>query len=968
VVGRTIGHYRIVQELGRGGMGSVWQALDTHLNRLVAIKILTPRSATSPESRRRFTQEAQAASALNHPNIVTIHDIASEDGTDYIVMEFVSGRTLDKIVAGGPLSDSQALNYSLQISSALARAHHAGIIHRDIKPSNIMVDDQGLVKLLDFGLAKLFAPEVFDGPTETIGQTLTEKGHIVGTLAYMSPEQAQGRQLDARSDVFSFGAVLYEMLSGRRPFKSDSQLGVLMAIVRDTEPELRSVRTGITPEMAAVVKRCLAKSREERYASAEELHRALAALQQTISGGSLALGRQIRLAVRRPRYLVPALAVLVLAVGLVAWWGMRASRARWAEREAIPRIAALVGRGDYVAAFDLARQAQDALPGNDRLKALWSEVTRTVSVRTEPPGAEIYFKGYTEPDTAWRLAGTSPAKVEIPRGYFRWKMVKEGCLPLLELGVSAEDQQFRLSPRSEVPPGMVHVPATPKTAGGMPILGLGNLLLADLPAFWIDRTEVTNREFKKFVDAGGYKERKYWKHPIQRGKEALQREDAMQLFRDSTGRPGPAVWEGGTFPPDQGDYPVRGVSWYEAAAYAEYAGKQLPTIYHWYRAADPRTATFVMQSSNFNTAGPAPAGQCQARGPFETLDMAGNVKEWCFNQSNADSRFILGGAWHDAVYLFYQADAQPALSRHPSNGFRCVRASGPAPERIFAAVNKRDEMTRSTLVTDAAFQAYLRLYAYESGDLKAAVEKVDDSNPDWARETVTFAAAYGGERVIGHLLRPKHGKPPYQTVVYFPGAGVQRMATSQFLDGVNKWDFIVRGGRAVFHPVIRGTYERQKPPPQNPLQTMSALVERVQDIQRSVDYLITRPDIDHQRLAYAGSSWGAASGAWVLAVDRRFKAAVLMDGGLYTVPALSEYDQANYAPRAKTPVLMLNGRYDFFFPVETSQKPMFKLFGAAAADKRHVLYESTHDISLFRQQMMREALDWLDKYLGPVAR
>jgi dienelactone hydrolase len=185
---------------------------------------------------------------------------------------------------------------------------------------------------------------------------------------------------------------------------------------------------------------------------------------------------------------------------------------------------------------------------------------------------------------------------------------------------------------------------------------------------------------------------------------------------------------------------------------------------------------------------------------------------------------------------------------------------------------------------------------------------------------------------------------------------------------VSAWDFLISTGRAVFHPVFVGAYERSAQTQPGGLAYLNEMVAKVQDFQRSVDYLLTRADVDHDRLAYLGSSWGAASGAWILGVDHRFRAAVLMDGGLYTVPALAELDQVNYAPRVRTPVLMLNGRSDYFFPHEVSQKPMFELLGTPRADKRQVLFETAHDSSLFRQEVIRETLDWLDKYLGPVGR
>src|SRR5262249_42218463 len=224
MIDQTLDHYRIESKLGEGGMGVVYKARDTHLDREVAIKVLPADKVADPTRKQRFVQEAKAASALNHPNIITIHDIRSSDGVDVIVMEFVEGKTLDELIPAKGLRPALALRYAVQISDALAKAHGAGILHRDLKPSNIMVSEEGRIKILDSGLAKLFEPGESSHDAATLtARELTEEGAVLGTAAYMSPEQAEGRKLDGRSDIFSFGSVLYQMLTGQRPFTADSR-------------------------------------------------------------------------------------------------------------------------------------------------------------------------------------------------------------------------------------------------------------------------------------------------------------------------------------------------------------------------------------------------------------------------------------------------------------------------------------------------------------------------------------------------------------------------------------------------------------------------------------------------------------------------------------------------------------------------------------------------------------------------
>jgi eukaryotic-like serine/threonine-protein kinase len=271
--GRTVGHYQILSELGQGGMGKVYQARDSLLGRTVALKVLPPELVNDQERKRRLLREAKAASALNHPNIVVVYDILNEDGIDFVVMEYVEGQTLAQLLSGRKLSLDETLKYAIQVCSALASAHAAGVVHRDLKPGNIMVNGQGVVKVLDFGLAKRITTGLVgsgtDGTsTETLG---TEAGMIVGTVSYMSPEQAEGKPVDARSDIFSLGTLLYELLTGRQPFQADSHLATLTAILReDPKPPSQLVR-GIPKELDPVLERCLRKDQERRFQSAADL-------------------------------------------------------------------------------------------------------------------------------------------------------------------------------------------------------------------------------------------------------------------------------------------------------------------------------------------------------------------------------------------------------------------------------------------------------------------------------------------------------------------------------------------------------------------------------------------------------------------------------------------------------------------------------------------------------------------------
>ena len=274
MTGRTLGNYQILDPLGSGGMGEVYKARDTRLNRLVAIKILHKESVAGASREQRFLQEAKSASALNHPNIVTIYDIFQHEGVDCLVMEYVTGKTLHELIPRGGMPLKEALRIAGQVAEGLAKAHAAGLVHRDIKPGNVMVPESGPVKILDFGLAKLAASEKLtaNDSTRTLGP-LTEEGVAVGTVSYMSPEQAQGKPVDSRSDIFSFGSVLYEMLTGQRAFQESSTVGTLAAILHRDPVPLTS--PAVPRALSRLISKSLHKNPEDRWQSMSDVRQLL---------------------------------------------------------------------------------------------------------------------------------------------------------------------------------------------------------------------------------------------------------------------------------------------------------------------------------------------------------------------------------------------------------------------------------------------------------------------------------------------------------------------------------------------------------------------------------------------------------------------------------------------------------------------------------------------------------------------
>src|SRR5687767_1415612 len=319
MIGSEIGHYRVVRLLGKGGMGEVYLADDTKLQRQVALKILDPQVAADPDRRERFAREARAAAALNHPNIVTIHSVEEADGRLFLTCEYIEGRTLADIIQPGGLPLERLLSIGISLADAVGAAHQRGITHRDLKPANVMVANDGRVKVLDFGLAKLREDlQIAEAmPTEA----LTGEGRIMGTVAYMSPEQAEARAVDQRSDVFSLGVILYEMAIGDRPFKGDSQLSVLSSILRDTPPLVTDVKHGLPRDLGRIVRRCLAKDPEDRYQTAKDLRNDLRGLREDLtSGDHAAVATPAPPARASSRAMLVAAAVVLLALAAFAGW------------------------------------------------------------------------------------------------------------------------------------------------------------------------------------------------------------------------------------------------------------------------------------------------------------------------------------------------------------------------------------------------------------------------------------------------------------------------------------------------------------------------------------------------------------------------------------------------------------------------------------------------------------------------
>jgi pimeloyl-ACP methyl ester carboxylesterase len=455
----------------------------------------------------------------------------------------------------------------------------------------------------------------------------------------------------------------------------------------------------------------------------------------------------------------------------------------------------------------------------------------------------------------------------------------------------------------------------------------------------------------------------------------------MALFSDSTGHPGPATWRLGSYEDGEAEYPVQGISWFEAVAYAEFRGKHLPTLYHWSRAALPPgeltapLTPFMVSLSNLGGTSPAPVASHAGLSAWGAYDMAGNVREWTWNSDGTGKRYIVGGSWSDPVYRFTDFLSQSPWARDAENGFRCVKYA----EDEFLEVLERPlqwplpDFHAVPKVPDEVFETVRSMYSYDRTPLNAVVEASTQGPRGRRKQRVTVDAAYGGERLILTLLLPDGVAPPYQAVVWFGGASILYLTEGPDAVTVREvLEFFVESGRVLVLPVYSGTNERNDGRTlmrwQTPNSRRELFVEWLQDLGRAIDYLEERDDIDTSKLAYAGSSMGAILGPHFFPYENRFRVGLLWSGGFPKLTSPVEVQRAvDSVRRTEIPILMITGRHDVGFPLETLQRPFFELLGTPREHKQHVLFEAGH-WPFPRAQFIRENLAWLDRYLGPVEK
>jgi len=696
------------------------------------------------------------------------------------------------------------------------------------------------------------------------------------------------------------------------------------------------------------------------------------------------VGEAPQVARRFGGHAMTAILAAAVAAGLY-WFATRDTDGQWLTEEAIPQIEAYLDVADWESAYALAKRAEVRVPDSPELAELWTRISWRVTIPSDPPGATVLRQAYNAPDGEWEELGKTPLQdIRIPYGLSRLRFELEGYHPLMRALGGAHLNWTELTYADGLLDFLLVGPETYKldTAGTLPddkvrvagwsfAGGSGVLPLRD---FFLGRYEVTNAEYKAFVDAGGYERWSLWDPVVVNG-ETVPFEEAMKLFTDRTGRPGPSTWEGSDYREGEGGLPVSGVSWYEASAYARFAGAELPTAHHWQQALANSMFPWLLPASNFGNTAPRAVTESRAMSHVGAFDMAGNVREWTATSiGDSDSRVILGGSWNDPYYIAAVRDtAARATDRSPGNG---IRLAITMDEPTVAAAVRAPLATRTTAaptlarepVSDDVYAAYGRVFDYDQGPLSPSVEATHATHV-WTRERISFDAAYGAERMLLYLYLPTSGAPPYQTVVYWPGWDTFA------LDDVDEYfskqlDFIVKSGRAVAFPVYKGIFERRIGNQRTRAEFDTAAyrdntIDTVKDLRRTIDYLETRRELDTNALAYFGYSWGGVNGPSALAQESRLRVGVIDIGLLPPMASTPEVDPVNALPRVNVPILMLSGEFDGMVPVGDARR-YFELLGTPPENKRHVIVVGGHFIP--RDVLIRETLDFLDQRLGPTSR
>lgn len=704
-----------------------------------------------------------------------------------------------------------------------------------------------------------------------------------------------------------------------------------------------------------------------------------------------------------PAVVSTAIVILFLASATGYFWVEQDKQLQTNYENALIEIDALINRGLYTDAYLVMREL-DVADGTRR-----DEYAERIVVpgtpKIEQDGVVLSFKPYNKPEVEWTELGISPftEPVPLPRGDLQLKLELDGFTtrqvivknpgPLLQNGFYLKNigrGRFKQAPipftsDDDLAKGFQLVPASdqPVFLSGWSRDTLGMDIVADTHQFLVQTYEVSNRDYKEFVAAGGYAKQEYWQEPIldADGKQ-LDFDKAMAQFIDSTGRPGPVTWSLSNYGEGEGTLPLGGISWYEAMAYANFRQLSLPTVYQWTRyALGPLEGIYpvgaaVGDASHFDAREPVEVHQPTGLGPWSTYNTAGNVREWVLNSTTEKLGIIQGSHW-ESYGNYAQVITAQKMNRHPSNGLRLVDNLGaetPAEQLAVISLVFDDPYTAREPVSEDAFNVMrVQFTAPDRSVDSVQIESLSETDL-WKIEEHTISYT-DGEHLTLYIFKPITGEE-FRTVLYGPPAnaffptGLQnRTAIPAHLP---QFDYVLRGGRAVVLPIWHNSYERRQPDATDPAEVSQfharGALNWYRDTVNAINYIEDQPDLNSDKLTYLAISYGAAVfGQLITALEPRISNSIFVSGGIVHTTHLNPLlDGINYLPRITQPVLMLNGDQDHIFKWEASSERSYELLGTNPEHKKLIRYDAGH-ISFSRDQMIKDVSDWMDQY-APVHR
>lgn len=642
--------------------------------------------------------------------------------------------------------------------------------------------------------------------------------------------------------------------------------------------------------------------------------------------------------------------------------------------EGLPEIITAYDNDELVFVYTKTKALLDEGNDNPIVKSYYEKVTLPVSIYTDPEGVEISFKLARDTSGGWQLLGKTPLEdVRVPNGGLKvqFKSDKGTYVEHTHSYYLSDDYNNFILPSTDeiLEDHVVFI-------GGMKKLkypGIDHLPGIDIKPYSMSKYEVTNKEYKEFLDAGGYADPQYWDFPYELDGEELSFEGTVGSFVDEFGEPGPAGWSYGSFPQGQENFPVSGISWFEASAFARYKGLSLPNLYQWANAAMlPYSSSFVPKS-NFSKNFLVEVGSMDSQNPNKLYDIGGNVREWIINSVDDThaKKGILGGGYDDDPYYFNDYYGQRVLDRSKSNGMRLVQnlecniEVDSAPEDI-VSISTRDFLNEEG-ISDDVFEIFKAQYNYPDKPLDPEIITQDIRSGSFKVDRYEISLPYEGEgKLPGFIFYDSTYTGKLKPIIMFPGSNAIHLTEVDYMlkSSLNFMRYLMSEGYAIFLPMYLSTYERTDEVKSDYPDETEVYKEHVikwgKEYKRTIDYIVSREDMDASNLTYIGFSWGGYMANILLAIDDRVNSATLYVAGLCFQRSKQEVEACYYTPRVTMPVLMLNGKFDQFFPLETSQTPMFKLLGTDEKDKKHFVYETGHYVP--KEVLIREHLDWLKKY------